>query len=178
VLIAGLAAGCAAVAPDWQSKPIAASESVIRFDHPDFDPKRAEYLVQRDPRSANTVYLARFAGEGAFALLAAVKTGPSYVMEERATEAYVADLLAEAKPDWGGSGRVPSDLGPVPYRMFRLPDRAASCVGFARALGQPADDRNHRKNAVFGYFCQDDTSPISPALAEDLIAKVAIARPQ
>jgi hypothetical protein len=131
VLVACVAAGCQSLTPEWQSQAIDPGDSAIRFEHAGFDPKLAEYMVQRDPRSANAVYVARFTGADAFAVLAAVKTGPSYVVEERATEAYVSDLLENVKPDWGASGRVAAPIGIVPYPMFRLPGQSASCVGFA-----------------------------------------------
>jgi hypothetical protein len=56
----------------------------------------------------------------------------------------------------------------------RLPDQSASCVGFAQLVGQPADDRNGRKGVAFGYFCQDETRPMSTETAEDLIGKVSL----
>jgi hypothetical protein len=174
VLVACVAAGCQSLTPEWQSRAIDPGDSAIRFEHAGFDPKLAEYMVQRDPRSANAVYVARFTGADAFAVVAAVKTGPSYVVEERATEAYVSDLLENVKPDWGASGRVAAPIGIVPYRMFRLPGQSASCVGFAQQVGQPADDRNRRKGVAFGYFCQDETRPMSTEAAEDLIGKVSL----
>ena len=151
---------------------------MISFDHAGFDPKLAEYVVQRDPRSDNAIYVARFAGPDAVALLAALKTGPSYVVEERATESYIADLLEDAKPDWGESGHVAAPGGAVPYRLFRLPDKSASCVGFRRLIGQPADDANHRKDVVFGFFCQTAGRPLSTASAEDLIATISLKQPR
>jgi hypothetical protein len=174
VLVAYVAAGCQSLTPEWQSQAIDAGDSPIRFEHEGFDPQLAEYMVQRDPRSANALYVARFAGADAFALLAAVKTGPSYVVEERATEAYVSDLLEDVDPDWGASGRVEAPIGIVPYRMFRLPGQSVSCVGFAQPVGQPADDRNRRKGVAFGYFCQDEIRPMSTEAAEDLIGKVSL----
>jgi hypothetical protein len=174
VLVAYLAAGCQSLAPEWQSQPIDASDSPIRFDHASFDPKRAEYMLQRDPRSANVVHVASFTGDDAFAVLATVKTGPSYVVREQAPESYVSNLLENVDPDWGASGRVAAPIGTVPYRMFRLPDQSASCVGFAQVIGQPADDRSGRKGLAFGYFCQDETRPMSTEVAEDLIGKVSL----
>jgi hypothetical protein len=64
------------VNPQWTSTPIKASESVIRFDHPDFDPKLADYLVRRQPRAGHAVSVAGFAGDRAFAVEVAMKTGP------------------------------------------------------------------------------------------------------
>jgi hypothetical protein len=64
------------VNPQWTSTPIKASQSVIRFDHPDFDPKLADYLVRRQPRAGHAVSVARFAGDRAFAVEVAMKTGP------------------------------------------------------------------------------------------------------
>ena len=178
VAAACLVGGCQVANPQWESKPIEASQSVIRFDHADFDPKLAEYVVQRDPRSANTFYAAHFAGADAFALLAALKTGPSHVVEERTTERYVANLLQDAKPDWGEQGEAAARGGPVAYRMFRLPGQSASCVGFRQLVGHSSDDRNRRKDVVFGYFCQSQGRPRSAATAEDLIASVSLTRPR
>ena len=174
VLVACAAAGCQTLTPEWQSQAIDAGDSPIRFEHAGFDPKLAEYMVQRDPRSATAVYVARFAGADAFAVLASVKTGPSHVVRERAPESYVSNLLENVKADWGPSGRATAPIGTVPYRMFRLPDQSASCVGFAQVIGQPADDRGGRKGLAFGYFCQDDTRPMSADVAEDLIGKVSL----
>ena len=174
VLVACATAGCQTLTPEWQSQPIDASDSPIRFDHTSFDPKLAEYMVQRDPRSATAVYVASFTGADSFAVLAAVKTGPSYVVRERAPESYVSNLLENVEADWGASGRVAAPIGTVPYRMFRLPGQSASCVGFAQLIGQPADDRNGRKGVAFGYFCQDQARPMSTDTAEDLIGKISL----
>lgn len=73
--------------------------------------ERAEYLLQHDPRSGNDVYLAQFAGADAVATLAAYKTGPGFAIGERPIEAYVADLLRDAKLTWGEGGRASTRLG-------------------------------------------------------------------
>lgn len=172
-----LAGGCQSMTPEWKPEPIEASQSMIRFDHPKLDPRWAKYTVQCDPRSGNTVYLARLIGPKTFAVLAALKSGPSFVVGNRSAESYVADLFEDAELDWGEEGRAASAMGAVPYRMFRLVSSAASCAGFAQQVGQPADDTNHRKDVVFGYFCQAEAGPMAPAVAEDLIGKVSIARP-
>ena len=174
LVLFGYLTGCQSLATEWQSQAIDAGDSPIRFEHASFDPKLAEYTVQRDPRSANAVYVASFTGADAFAVLAAVKTGPSYVVRERAPESYVSNLLQDVKPDWGASGRAAAPIGTVPYRMFRLPEQSASCIGFAQLIGQPADDRSGRKGMAFGYFCQNEARPVSEEAAEDLIGKVSL----
>ena len=169
-------AGCQGLAADWQEQPIAASDSPLRFEGDEFDPTQAEHLVQREARSSNQLYLSRLSGAETIAVLAALRTGPSYVVEERATESYVADLLPGIEPVWGASGRAPSRLGgKVPYRMFRLDAPSLSCVGFGQSVGQSADDRGRKRDLIFGYFCRDGAEPLSAATAEALIGKVTLA---
>jgi hypothetical protein len=178
LLALGLIAACQGLAPDWQTHPIAASEAPLRLEGGDFDPEQAEHLVQRDSRSSNQLFLSRFLGADVVAVLAALKTGPSYVVEERATESYVADLLPAAELAWGESGRAPSRFGgQVPYRMFRIDARSLSCVGFGQPVGESADDRGRKSDLVFGYFCRDEAQPLSAATAEQLIGEVALVSP-
>ena len=176
VALACLTGGCEALGPEWSSKPIGADQSPIHFDHADFDARLAEYALQQDLKSGNAVYVAHFAGAGATGVVAAFKAGPSYVVEERATETYVAPLLAEAHPVWGASGRSAAHGSPISYRMFRMPGQTTNCVGFAQLIGQPADDANHKKAIVFGYFCKSDPRPISASAAEDLISAISLTR--
>jgi hypothetical protein len=171
VLLAGCQGG---LTPDWDPQPIEASQSVIHFEHDEFDPKRAKYLLQHDPRSANDVYIAQFVGEDAFAVLAAYKTGPSFVVEDRTTESHVARMLQDAELTWGEAGQVDTRFGAVPYRMFEIAGRPLSCVGFGHPRGGSSDDRGRKKDLVFGYFCQSDARPMSAAAADDLIGRVAL----
>ena len=177
VMFAGAAwllGGCEGLNPEWKPRPIEASQSVIRFEHEEFAPERARYLLQHDPRSANDVYFAHFVGDDAFATLAAYKTGPGFVIEERTTESDVENLLRDAKLSWGESGRVSAPRGSVPYRMFQIDGQPVSCVGFGQPRGESSDDRGRKSDLVFGYFCQSDAQPMSAATATDLIGKVAV----
>jgi hypothetical protein len=175
LLVAGAAllGGCEGLKPAWDPQPIEASKSVIRFEHDDFDPKRAEYLLQHDPRSGNDVYFARFVGDDAFAMLAAFKTGPGHVIENRATESYVGKML-DAELTWGESGVASTRQGSVPYRMFTIAGQPMSCVGFGHPRGESSDDRGRKSNLVFGYFCEGAAQPMSAATADDLISKVSL----
>jgi hypothetical protein len=178
IALALIVAGCRGLASDWQEQPIAAGASPLLFEGGDFDPAQAEHLVQREARSSNQLYLSRLAGAETIAMLAALQTGPGYVVEERATESYVADLLPGIEPAWGESGRAPSRLGSkVPYRMFRLDTPSLSCVAFGQPVGQSADDRGRKRDLVFGYFCRAGPEPLSAATAEELIGKVALRSP-
>jgi hypothetical protein len=172
--IAGLVAACQH--QEWDPQPVEASQSAIRFDHADFDPDLAEYEVGREPGTGTELHIARFFGAAAFAELAVLKTGPSYVVEERTTEIHVGRVFNGIELDWGEAGRVPSRMGYVGYRMFRLADQPFSCLGFSQTVGETADDRGRNKNLVIGYFCYDETRPPSAATAADLIGKVSIGR--
>jgi hypothetical protein len=174
VLVTCLAVGCQVSPPDIQ--PIEESKSIIHFEHAGFDPELASYYVQREPGTGNSLYLLSFSGTNSFATLAAMKTGPSYVIEERATERYITSLLGKIDPDWGDSGRTLTDLGPVSYRMFRLPGPSASCVGFMEMMGQLAGDERYGRDVAFGYLCQDGAGQMSAATAEELISKVSLTR--
>ena len=170
-----LLAGCqGSLQPAWEPQPIAASQSVIRFEHEDFDPARSEYRLQHDPRSDNEVHLGQFAGNGVFATLAAYKTGPSFVIEERSTESYVAHLLGDAQLTWGESGRTATRYGSVPYRMFKIAGQPFDCVGFGQPRGESSDDRGRKSDLLFGYFCQSDARPLTAARATDLIGGLAL----
>jgi hypothetical protein len=176
--LACLTGGCQGLNTEWNPKPIEAGQSAIRFDHADFDPELAEYAVGRDPRSGTAIYMARFAGAGAVAVVVASETGPNQVVQERATEGYLRPLLTDAKPVWGQSGRTVVHGSPVSYRMFRLPGQSANCVGFAQLIGQPADDANNAKNFLAGYFCESDARPMSATTVEGLISGVSLNRPR
>jgi hypothetical protein len=184
--LAWLVSGCSAVNPGWTSKPIQASQSVIQFDHPDFEPKLADYLVQRDPRSGHTAYVARLAGAHAFAIIVAMKAGPGFVLQERATESHIVGLLKNDTPIWGGSGRtVWGESGrtmangdPVAYRMFLLPDRSATCVGFVRGVGEPLSGPNYRTDGAIGFFCEKGADPMPASTAETLITSVWLTHPR
>jgi hypothetical protein len=176
VALAGivLLGGCEGLNPETEPQSIGADESVIRFEHQDFDPERAEYLLHRNPRSANDVYFAQFAGSEAYATLVAVKTGPSHVIDERSVESSIGRLLQNSELTWGESGRVDTAAGTVPYRMFRIADQPVSCVGFSQSRGESSDDRGRKNDLVFGYFCQSNTRPMSAETASDLISRVSL----
>jgi hypothetical protein len=172
VALAGtvLLGGCGSSNPPAEPQSIEAGQSVIRFEHEDFDPQRAQYLLHHDPRSGNDVYVAQFVGDAAFATLAAYKTGPGYVVEERSTQSYVRSLLQDAELTWGEAGRA----GGVPYRIFRIAGQPVSCVGFGQPRGESSDDRGRKSDLVFGFFCQSDARPMSAETASDLISKVSL----
>jgi hypothetical protein len=162
---------------DEQPEPsvVDAKQSLIRFQHADFDPDLAEYSVVRYRRSGNALHLARFYGVDGFAMLATYKTSPSYVMEERPLEAHVADMLTELDLDWGESGRTDSGFGAVPYRLFNVVDESLSCVGFGQTIGERTDDRGRKSDLVVGVFCHDASRPMSVDSAEELISNVSLA---
>jgi|SRR5919108_2897296 hypothetical protein len=162
---------------DEQPEPsvVDAKQSLIRFQHADFDPDLAEYSVVRYRRTGNALHLARFYGVDGFAMLATYKTSPSYVMEERPLEAHVADMLTELDLDWGESGRTDSGFGTVPYRLFNVVDESLSCVGFGQTIGERTDDRGRKSDLVVGVFCHDDSRPMSVDSAEELISNVSLA---
>ena len=172
--MAWLVSGC----PDdrWDLQPIEASKSAIRFEHADFDPELAEYAADRDPRTGGEVHLARFSGAGAFAVVLVLKAGASQVVEERAMERYLGRLMNGADVAWGESGRVPSRIGYVRYRMFRFADQPGSCVGFSQTVGETHDGRGRKRNLVIGYFCYDESRPLSAVAAADLIGKISFGR--
>jgi hypothetical protein len=176
VALAGtvLLGGCAGLAPEVEPQSIGADQSVIRFQHEDFDSGRAEYFLHHDPRSANDMYVAQFVGRGAFATLAAFKTGPSHVIEERSVESYVGNLLQDSELTWGEAGRAETGMGRVPYRMFGIAGQPVSCVGFGQPRGESSDDRGRKSDLLFGFFCQSDARPMSAATASDLISKVSL----
>jgi hypothetical protein len=162
---------------DEQPEPsvVDAKQSLIRFQHADFDPDLAEYSVVRYRRTGNALHLARFYGVDGFAMLAAYKTSPSYVMQERPLEAYVADMLTDLDLDWGESGRTDSGFGTVPYRLFNVVHQPLSCVGFGQTIGERSDDRGRKSDLVVGVFCHDDSRPMSVDSAEELISNVSLA---
>jgi hypothetical protein len=172
----GLAvAACQGVDEQPEPSVVNARQSLIRFQHADFDPDLAEYSVARDRRSGNAVHMARFYGVDAFAILLAYKNSPSYVMQERPTEAYIADVLTELSLDWGESGRTDSGFGSVPYRLFNVVDEPLSCVGFGQTIGDSPDDRGRKRDLVVGFFCQQDSRPMSVDSAKELISNVSLA---
>jgi hypothetical protein len=168
--MACLAAGCE---EEWDPQPVEASQSAIRFDHPDFDPDLAEYAHQRY-RMGHRAHVARFSGADAFAVLAVFRPAAGYVVPERVLESEVGRLLDGADVDWGVSGRSPSGLGYVRYRMFRLVDQPFNCVGFS----DTSDERNYgsgrRSDLVTGVFCYDESRPLSATTAADLIRQVSV----
>lgn len=181
VAAGGLAAiallgGCESLGPSWDPQPIEASQSVIGFEHQDFDPKRAEHVLQRDPRTGNQVYIAQFTGDQAFAVLVAAKSGPSYAFGERAIETYVDNLFEDVELIWGEAGRIGTRLGNVPYRMFEIAGQPLSCVGFGQRHGNFGDDRGQKNDLIYGYFCESDARPMTAASADDLISKVSVGR--
>ena len=166
VAIAGavLLGGCEGLNPEVEPQPIEAGQSVIRFEHEKFDPERAEYLLHHDPRSANDVYFAQFVGNAAFATLAALKTGPSHVIEERSVDSRVGRLLRDEELTWGESGRAESGMGIVPYRMFRIADQPVSCVGFSQSLGESSDDRGRKSDLVLATSARATPARCRPRL--------------
>jgi hypothetical protein len=158
VCAATLLACCQAVNPPLEFEKSDAAASPIRFDHRDFQPELAEYAVRRDPRTGGAMYLASYNGPDSSATLAAIKAGAGYVMEERSTESVVADLMPqEAEIDWGRRGTTMSGVGHTQYRLFRVSEQPLSCVGFAQYTGESADNRGRKRDAVFGYFCRDES---------------------
>jgi hypothetical protein len=158
-----------------EAKVVDAQHSLIRFQHADFDASLSEYSLERDRRSGNELHTARFYGVDAFAVLAAYKTSPSFVMRERSTDAYISGMMGDAELEWGASGRAASRLGQVPYRMFEVVDGPFSCVGFGLTVGESSDDLGRKKDLVVGFFCRDDSRPISTDEAEELIREVSLA---
>ena len=161
----------------YEPQPIEASQSVIRFEHEDFDPQRAKHTLHHDPTSANDVYVAEFTGADAFATLVAYDTGPGFVINERPIERYVGDLMRDdIELTWGKSGVATTSAGGVPYRMFKIVGRPVSCVGFGQPHGESSDDRGRKSDLVFGFFCQSDARPLSAESATDLISRVSLSR--
>jgi hypothetical protein len=177
---AAFALGLAITACQAMNKPreasvVDAEHSLIRFQHADFDANLSEYALERDPRSGNEIHVARFHGADAFAILVAYKNSPSYVMRERPTEAYIANMMRDLDLDWGASGRAASRLGYVPYRLFQVVDGPFSCVGFGLTVGESPDDLGRKGDLVVGFFCHDASRPMSTDGAEELIGKVSLA---
>jgi hypothetical protein len=154
-----------------------AAGSAIRFEHADFQPELSQYAVQRYPRTGAEVHLATFNGPDSLAVLAVVKAGPGYVLQERSTESMVPDLMAEEMEIvWGARGGTMSGVGHTQYRLFEIVGQPLSCVGFAQPAGWSSDDRHRKPNAVFGYFCRDDSRPMTTESAEELLAQVKMTR--
>jgi hypothetical protein len=171
-----LLGGCQADQP-LEFKEANAATSAIRFDHSDFQPELAEFAVQRDPRTGGAVYLASFHGADSSAMLVAIKAGAGYVMEERSTESMVPPLMPEeAEIDWGTRGTTMSGVGYTQYRLFRVEGQPLSCVGFAQYTGESPDDRGRKRNAVYGYFCRDESRGMTTESAEELLARVKLSR--
>jgi hypothetical protein len=165
-----LLGGCA---PPPEFKDLDAAGSAIRFEHGDFQPELSEYAVQRYPRTGGEVHLATFNGPDSLAMLAVVKAGPGYVLQERSTESMVPDLMAEeVEIDWGARGGTMSGVGYTQYRLFEVVGQPLSCVGFAQPAGWSSDDGHRKPNAVFGYFCRDDSRQMTTQSAEELLARV------
>jgi hypothetical protein len=178
VLVCGaiLLASCQALNPPLELKETDAAGSAIRFQHADFQPELAEYAVQRDPRTGGKVHLASFHGPDSIATLAAIRAGPGYVVQERSIESVVPDLMpANTKIVWGARGGAMSGVGYTQYRLFEIADQPLSCVGFAQTEGT-SDDSGNRPNAVFGYFCRDESREMTPQSAEELLAQVKLGR--
>jgi hypothetical protein len=170
-----LLGGCESLNPPLEYQEADAATSAIRFDHSDFQPELAEYAVRGDPRTGGAVHLASFHGADSSAMLAAIKAGTGYVMEERSTESMVSDLMPqEADIDWGTRGTTMSGVGYTQYRLFRVAGQPLSCVGFAQYTGESHDDRNRKRNAVFGYFCRDESRGMTTESAEELLARVKL----
>ena len=70
-------------------------------------------------------------------------------------------MLTELSLDWGESGRTDSGFGSVPYRLFNVVDEQLSCVGFGRTICDSPDDRGRKRDLVVGFFCQQDSRPMS-----------------
>lgn len=168
-------AACQGMDEQPDTSVVDAGRSLIRFQHADFDPDLTEYAVARYRRTGNEFHMAKFYGGDAFAILAAYKSSPSYVMRERATEAYIADMLEDFDLEWGASGRTGSGIGDVPYRLFDVADGPFSCVGFGQTVGESSDDMGRKRDLVFGFFCRDNSRPMSTDAAEELIAEVSLA---
>jgi hypothetical protein len=164
--------GCQSAEPP---REIVARESAIQFEHTDFQSGLAKYSVQRHPVTANRVHAAQLFGSDAFGVVVAVITGPSYVVGPAQLEHQVSGLLSEdAQVTWGQSGGAASGLGYTPYRLFRETSHSLSCVGFSQTAGERPDDRGRKGNLVFGYFCRDDSRPMTVGDAEELIGSVRI----
>jgi hypothetical protein len=172
--IAGLLTGCPP--EEWNLQPVEAPLSAIRFDHRDFDPDLAEYELDHEHMTGNEAHVARFFGPDAFALLLVYKAGPRHVIPEHSTETRVARMVDGIELDWGESGRVPTRMGHVRYRMFRFTGEPFSCLGFSQTVGETPDDKRRKRNLIAGYFCYDETRPPSAATAADLIGKVSLSR--
>jgi hypothetical protein len=108
--------------------PIPASESLIRFEHPDFLPELAEYAAHRDDRSGDESHIASFHGPQSRATVVALRAGPVHIVEAASTEAWIARLLPEVELVWGESGRAASRPGQARYRFFRVGDAPLSCA--------------------------------------------------
>jgi hypothetical protein len=169
--MAGILTGCPA--EEWDPQPVEASQSAIRFDHGDFDPDLAEYALQRY-ENGGQVHLARFSGADAFAVLVVQKLPPGYVTRARSVESEVGRLLNGVEVDWGASGRTPSGRGYAEYRMFRLVDQPFDCVGFSDTFGETNDGAGWKRKLVTGYFCYDETRPLSHGTTESLIRQVSV----
>jgi hypothetical protein len=127
VCAAFLLGSCQALNPPIEFEEVDATKSAIRFDHSDFQPELAEYAVRRNPRTGVAVYLASFHGPDTSAMLAAIRPGAGYVMEERSTESLVPDLMPdEVEIDWGTRGSTMSGVGYTQYRMFRVAEQPLS----------------------------------------------------
>jgi hypothetical protein len=153
-----------------------ATGSAIRFTHGDFQPELSEYAIQKDPLTSGVAHLASFHGPDSSAMLVASMAGPGYVFEERSTESTVSPLLPEAKLSWGERGRASSRIGYIPYRLFQIDGQPLSCAGFAQTVGETRDDRLRKNNLVFGYFCRDESRPMTSQEVEELLGQVKLGR--
>jgi hypothetical protein len=168
--MACLVAGCE---EEWDPQPVKASQSVIRFAHTDFDPDLAEYSVQRYDNGGQ-VHLAQFSGADGFAVLVVQKLPPGYVMRTRSVDSEVSRLLNGVEVDWGAAGRTPSGRGYAEYRMFRLVDQPFNCVGFSDTFNDMNDGAGWKRKLVIGYFCYDESRPLSQEAAAELIRQVSV----
>jgi hypothetical protein len=170
-----LLGGCCHTQP-LELKDVDAARSAIRFEHGDFRPELSEYAVQDDPCTGTQVHVASLHGPDSVGMLVVVQAGAGRVLRERSIESSVQELMPEgAEIVWGAGGGAGSGVGHTPYRLFQIADQSLSCVGFAMTFGSP-DDANRKPNALYGYFCRDDSRPMTTASAAELLAQVRLTR--
>ena len=109
-------------------------------------------------------------------MLVANMAGAGYVFEERSTESWVSHLLPEATITWDARGRAMSAIGYIPYRLFEIDGQPLSCAGFAQTVGETRDDRLRKNKLVFGYFCRDESRPMTSQYVEELLGQVKLGR--
>ena len=177
--------GAPAPQPDDRPPPplARAHETPIRFDRPEFgsEPMRVrEKTIYWPDETVGRSIVALFWSEteGAWAEIVYAVRDDNAVGSRTSVEGEVGWLYPSEPLFWDARGSVDAPWALTRYRLFSMPERDLSCVGFSSGWNhEPDDPLRLPTERLAGVYCRPEVVPVDETAARDVIRSLQLRLP-